>query len=431
MKWQDAVRELPVLGALSLCASFILSQVLLGLMKGVGPLWTLLLCAALTVCWSLLMFHPRLRIVLAVVAACALLAGAWVLLPGSGSPVPGSAGGLLRDLGSYLTGGASVRQEHFILLFLTACIVVTFYVSVFTVWNLNFPMMMVGGLSLFIWRYALAKPLSFALLAGFLVTCLLYWLLWADKLRAREERAAWRPQAAVLLFGLPICLLCVILAWLLPSPNAPLRDKQAELKAFEFVMSKLAQTETEDNSARGNVGLDAENPKESSDGGGGGGGEELPPPPEPEPEPPVIPSPFPWLRLAFIAALILLLLGGAAAFRLWRRRHWIKRLQTLPPETSVPLLFGWLLSMLRCFGFIPDCGETLSEFVDRVRTSEYLPAMQVEASIFTYLPIRYGGRRPGTDERDAMLFAGLAVLETVKGRVGHVRYLFFAVLGRI
>ncbi|HWR56176.1 MAG TPA: hypothetical protein VN462_06690 [Negativicutes bacterium] len=424
MKWQDAVRELPVLGALSLCASFILSQGLLGLMKGVEPLWTLLLCIALTVCWSLFMFHPRLRMVLAVAAACALLAGAWVLLPGSGSPVPGPAGGLLRDLGSYLTGGASVKQEHFILLFLVACIVVTFSVSVFTVWNLNFPMMMIAGLSLFIWRYALAKPLSLALSAGFLVTCLLYWLLWADKLRAHEERTAWRPQAAVLLFGLPICLLCVILAWFLPSPSAPLRDKQAEQAAFEFVMSKLAQTETEDNSASGNVGVDAENPQESSDGGGGGGGGQ-------EEEPPVIPSPFPWLRLAFIAALILLLLAAVAAFRLWRRRHWIKRLQTLPPETSVPLLFGWLLSMLRCFGFIPGCGETLSEFVDRARTSEYLPATQVEASICAYLPIRYGGRRPGADERDAMLFAGLAVLETVKSRVGHVRYLFFAVLGRI
>jgi hypothetical protein len=329
------------------------------------------------------------------------------MLPVSGPHLSGSAGGLLRELGSYLTGGAFANQEHMRFLFFVLCTAVTFYVSVFTVWNLNFPMIMAAGLSLFIWRYASAKPLSFALSAGFLVACLLCWLLWADKLRAREEKTRWKPQAAILLFGLPLCLLCVVLAWLLPSPDAPLRDKHAELKAFEFVMSEFTQTEAENAPASG-------------------GKEYSPPPPEPE-----APPPFPLLKLAFITALILLLLAMTAAFRLWRRRQWIRRLQTLPPETSVPLLFVWLLSMLRCAGFIPYCGETLSEFGNRVRTTEYLPATQIETSICAYLPIRYGGRRPGADEFGTMIFADLVVLEAVKKRIGPVRYLIFAVLGRI
>lgn len=429
MKPENGIKDSWVLGIPALCMSFVLSQALLTSTVKTDPFQTLLFCLLSVGLFVVLLSYKYTRAALLCLTIFAVAVGAWCVLSGSNGPALGK---LLRALGSYIAGKSALKPEHSAILSPAISMSVSLFICIFTVWILNFPAVALTGVCLFVFRQLAGKNLPFEFFGYFLMLCLLYWLLWADKLRAHEEKTAWKPNAKLLLIGIPLCFLCVSAAGLIPVPQTPLRNREAEQESFAYLISRFEQgTQTDNREEIPALPEENQSGSETSEEGGAGEGEpEIPPEPEP-PEPEEESADVSPLKATMIAAVAVLFAGAVFGVRLRLRKRKIERMKTLPCEIGVPLVFSWLLLILGCHKFLPCQGETISEFSKRAESAKSFSPATVAESIDAYLPIRYGGQQPDEELRDRMFENCLALIEESRIHLGSARYLFYAALGKI
>ncbi len=251
MKRTEKAADLLLLGMLSIAVSFVAAQSLLGalLIDGMGQ--TLLYCAVFTVIWALMLYNSVTTLLLLLAPALAGFYGLMSFLWPGRFPAFIDYDAVIdffQWCREYVMTLSVPREDYFGVLKLLVCGMTGLLVYVFTVKRLSFALIFFAGMGIFISQYVVGMEFSFGLFTAFVGLCLLYWPLRSHRRRAEEGRMRLPGAAGLLLFGLPLCLLAVLLAGRLPVPGEPLREPGVEdalLSAVTTVYEDLIVGETE------------------------------------------------------------------------------------------------------------------------------------------------------------------------------------------